>query len=38
MIVDLHHGDIAVDSREGSGSRFVVRLPLGGADPRSFTT
>jgi signal transduction histidine kinase len=38
MIVDLHHGDIAVDSREGGGSRFVVRLPLAGADPRSFTT
>jgi len=30
-LVELHHGTIAVDSREGehSGSRFTVRLPLG---------
>ncbi len=26
-IVDLHHGVIALDSREGEGSRFTVRLP-----------
>ncbi len=30
MVIDLHHGEISVDSREGEGSRFVVRLPLGG--------
>ncbi len=26
-IVDLHHGAIALDSHEGAGSRFAVRLP-----------
>ncbi len=26
-IVDMHHGTIAVESRVGSGSRFVVTLP-----------
>jgi two-component system OmpR family sensor kinase len=29
MVVDLHGGEITVDSQEGRGSRFVVRLPLG---------
>ncbi len=28
MLVDLHGGSISVESREGEGSRFVVRLPL----------
>jgi two-component system OmpR family sensor kinase len=28
MVIDLHHGDVAVESREGEGSRFSVRLPL----------
>jgi two-component system, OmpR family, sensor kinase len=28
MIVDLHHGRIAVESIEGKGSCFTVRLPL----------
>jgi signal transduction histidine kinase len=28
MVIDLHHGDVAVESREGEGSRFTVRLPL----------
>ena len=31
-IVDMHHGSIAVESRRGLGSRFVVELPR---DPRS---
>jgi signal transduction histidine kinase len=30
-IVDMHHGSIAVESRRGIGSRFVVELPR---DPR----
>jgi two-component system, OmpR family, sensor kinase len=33
--VDLHKGSIEVQSREGEGSRFVVRLPL--ARPSSIT-
>jgi two-component system, OmpR family, sensor kinase len=27
MVVDLHHGTVDVQSREGEGSRFTVRLP-----------
>jgi two-component system, OmpR family, sensor kinase len=27
MVIDLHHGAIALESREGVGSRFTVRLP-----------
>jgi len=33
-IVDMHHGSIAVESRRGVGSRFVVELPR---DPRDTT-
>ena len=37
MVIDLHQGRIAVESREGEGSRFSVRLPakpaLEGAAP-----
>jgi len=29
-LIDLHNGTIAVDSREGEGSRFEVRLPQNG--------
>ena len=28
MVVDLHGGSVAVESREGEGSRFTVRLPI----------
>jgi len=28
MVVDLHGGDIAVESQEGIGARFTVRLPV----------
>jgi two-component system OmpR family sensor kinase len=27
MVVDLHGGSVAVDSREGAGARFTIRLP-----------
>jgi signal transduction histidine kinase len=27
MVVDLHHGTVDVQSREGEGSRFTIRLP-----------
>jgi signal transduction histidine kinase/DNA-binding response OmpR family regulator/ligand-binding sensor domain-containing protein len=30
-IVDLHHGKIDVHSREGKGTEFIIRLPLGDA-------
>lgn len=28
MAIDLHGGDVEVTSREGEGSRFVIRLPM----------
>jgi len=28
MVVEVHAGEIAVDSKEGEGSTFTVRLPL----------
>ena len=28
MVIDLHGGDVAVESQEGKGSRFTVRLPI----------
>jgi two-component system, OmpR family, sensor kinase len=28
MVVDLHGGSVAVESKEGEGSRFTVRLPM----------
>lgn len=34
IVVDLHKGSIEVESREGEGSRFIIRLPIGlPADP-----
>jgi signal transduction histidine kinase len=33
MVVDLHGGDIAVDSTEGRGARFTVRLPVDSKAP-----
>jgi two-component system, OmpR family, sensor kinase len=33
LMVDLHHGAIEVDSIEGKGSRFTVRLPSRARDP-----
>jgi signal transduction histidine kinase/DNA-binding NarL/FixJ family response regulator/ligand-binding sensor domain-containing protein len=30
-IIDLHHGKIDVHSREGKGTEFIIRLPLGDA-------
>jgi signal transduction histidine kinase len=38
IVVDLHGGSIAVDSREGEGSRFTVRLPVRPAAPPSQPT
>ncbi len=28
-LVELHHGDIRVESTEGQGTRFIIRLPMG---------
>jgi len=30
MVLEMHHGNIAVESVEGKGSRFIVRLPMAG--------
>ncbi len=32
MVVNLHRGEIFVESQEGVGSRFIVRLPLPGPE------
>ena len=29
MVVDLHGGEVSIESEEGKGSRFKVRLPVG---------
>jgi two-component system OmpR family sensor kinase len=31
-IIDLHKGTIALDTREGEGSRFTIRFPISSAD------
>jgi len=28
-VIELHGGDITVESREGEGTQFTVQLPLG---------
>jgi signal transduction histidine kinase len=28
MVVALHHGEVFVESLEGVGSRFILRLPI----------
>lgn len=33
-IIEKHHGAIAVESKEGEGTRFIIRLPLDGAAAR----
>jgi len=33
IVVKKHGGSIAVESREGEGATFVVRLPIGGGGP-----
>jgi DNA-binding response OmpR family regulator len=34
-LVTLHHGDISVQSSEGKGTKFIIRLPLGKAHLKS---
>jgi signal transduction histidine kinase len=33
MVIDLHRGSIQVESAEGKGTRFIVRLPAAAARP-----
>ncbi|MGO9991773.1 MAG: ATP-binding protein [Steroidobacteraceae bacterium] len=37
-IVELHQGNVALDSREGEGSQFTVRLPTLAAEVRTLCT
>jgi len=38
MVVALHHGEVAVESLEGVGSRFIVRIPVGAREKQTSPT
>jgi signal transduction histidine kinase len=33
MVVNLHQGEVLVESVEGAGSTFIVRVPVSGSAP-----
>jgi two-component system OmpR family sensor kinase len=38
MAVELHHGSVEVESREGEGSRFTIRLPRGAVTNKEWSS